>query len=128
MTERRTSKTFREYEAVSKRANDLYKEAEVLIGADERLFMEKLESCARLEEEAFRLSEYAGVGSLIRDAHARYAIQNYFRLGLYTDVVRFGEEAVLLLQDDPGSQKTDDQINLYVCTARDRIPVPQPLP
>ena len=128
MTERRASSAFREYEVVSRKANDLYKEAETLVGVDENLFIEKLASCARLEEAAFRLSMGVGVGGLIRNAHARYAIQNYFRLSLYTEVVRFGEEIVLLLEDDLSSQNTVDQIKLYLNVAREKILIPQPLP
>lgn len=127
MIEQDTVSTLTDYERVSKIANDLYKEAENLAGLNEELFIERLIDCARLEEEAFHLSEEAGVGSLIRDTHARYVVQNFFRAGLYSDVIRFGKKVVLLLQD-PGSQKTVDQVNLYINAAREKILTPQPLP
>ena len=98
----------------------MYKEAEVMVGEDNALFKERLESCARLEEEAFLLSGEAGVGSIIKCTHARYAIQNYFRCGQFDDVVGFGKEAVPLLKD-PAYKKTVDQIDFYVNAAREKI-------
>lgn len=88
------------------------------MGVDKELFIPKLIECTFLEEEAFHLSQEAGVGSLIRDTHTRYIVQNFFRAGAYSDVVRFGKKIPALLQDE-GSQRTVAQVGVYVEKARE---------
>ncbi|EKD95592.1 MAG: hypothetical protein ACD_24C00436G0002 [uncultured bacterium] len=115
MTEQDTVSTFINYERVSKIANDLYKKAEGLVGIEgsNTQFRELMGSCAFLEEQAFLMSMGAGVGSLIRDTHARYVVQNFYRAGLYNDVIRFGRKAKEHIVD-ADSKFTVRQIDVYV--------------
>ncbi len=59
------------------------------------------------------MSMGAGVGSLIRDTHARYVVQNFYRAGLYNDVIRFGRKAKEHIVD-ADSKFTVRQIDVYV--------------
>lgn len=129
MIEQDTVLTLTDYERVSKRANDLYKEAELLVGVQDQngIFIEKMASCARLEEQAFYLSMDAGVGNLIRDTHARYVIQNYYRAGLYNDVIRFGRKASGYLTETD-SERTMRQVQSYVEAATRTVLEDHPQP
>lgn len=115
MIEQATVSTLTHYERVSKRANDLYKKAEGLVGIEgsNTQFRELMGSCAFLEEQAFLMSMGAGVGNLIRDTHARYVVQNFYRAGLYNDVIRFGRTAKEHIAD-ADSESTVRQIDVYV--------------
>lgn len=115
MIERATASTLTDYERVSKRANDLYKKAEGLVGIEgsNTQFRELMGSCAFLEEQAFLMSMGASVGNLIRDTHARYVVQNFYRAGLYNDVIRFGRTAKEHITD-VDSEPTVRQIDVYV--------------
>ena len=122
MTEADAGSILANYERVSKRANDLYKEAEGLIGVEgsDVLFRELMGSCAHLEEQAFFMSMDAGVGNLIRDTHARYVVQNFYRAGLYNDVIRFGSIASGYLTE-VDSERTKSQVQSYVEAATDIV-------
>lgn len=115
MIEQNTSVALTDYERVSKTANDLYKKAEELVGSEESetQFRELMGSCAFLEEQAFLMSMRAGVGNLIRDTHARYVVQNFYRAGLYNDVIRFGRRAKEEITERE-SEPTLKQIDVYV--------------
>lgn len=128
MIEQATVSTFTNYERVSKIANDLYKKAEGLVGIEgsNTQFRELMGSCAFLEEQAFLMSMEAGVGNLIRDTHARYVVQNFYRAGLYNDVIRFGRKAKKHIVD-ADSESTIRQLDVYVEAAtRNVLGYPQP--
>ena len=128
MIEQDTVSTPTDYKRVSEIANDLYKKAEGLVGREgsSTQFRELMGSCAFLEEQAFLMSMGAGVGNLIRDAHARYVVQNFYRVGLYNDVIRFGGKAKEYIID-MGSEPTVRQIDTYVQAAtRNVYKIPQP--
>lgn len=128
MIEQDTISTFTNYERVSKSANDLYKKAEGLVGVEGSgvQFRELMGSCALIEEQAFLMSLEAGVGNLIRDTHARYVVQNFYRAGLYNDVIRFGRAAKEHIVD-VDSEFTVRQIDVYVDAAtRNVLGYPKP--
>ncbi len=118
MIEQGPVSTFTDYERVSKTANDLYKKAEGLVGIEGSSiqFRELMGSCALIEERAFFMSMGAGVGNVIRDTHARYVVQNFYRAGLYNDVIRFGRKANEYVVD-ADSKSTIKQIDVYVKAA-----------
>lgn len=117
MTEAYKGKTFSDYERVSTEANNLYKQAERLVGTrQEELAIQMIGVCALMERRAFYLADSTNVGNLIRDAHARYAIQNFYRAGRYSDVRRFGTIALGVIKEEE-SAGTIAQIEGYVKAA-----------
>lgn len=122
MIEQGTALTLANYERVSKIANDLYKKAEGLVGVEgsNTQFRAVMGSCAFLEEQAFLMSTEAGVGNLIRDTHARYVVQNFYRAGQYNDVLRFSRKAKKHMVD-ADSKLAVRQIDVYVEAATIKV-------